>query len=66
MGIFVSLLALPISYAFVRWIELPTLRLRSRMLKSRSPLIACAPYLAWGVSLIRIAGLIYAATHRPS
>lgn len=65
MGILVSLLALPISYAFVRWIELPTLRLRSRMLKGRSPLIAYAPYLAWGVSLIGIAGLIYAAGHRP-
>lgn len=65
-GIFVSLLALPISYAFVRWIELPTLRLRSRMLKQRSPLIAYAPYLAWGVSLIGIAGLIYAAMHRPA
>jgi hypothetical protein len=43
-----GLLALPLSFLFVRWIELPALRIRGEILKTRSPWILCAPWLAWG------------------
>ena len=34
-----GLLALPLSYLFVRWIELPTLRIRGELLKTGSPAV---------------------------
>lgn len=59
MRIVFGLLALPLSYLFVRWIELPTLRKRGKMLKARSAWIRRAPWLAWGLSLVGVLGLIY-------
>lgn len=58
-----GLLALPLSFLFVRWIELPTLRIRSEILKARSPWIHCAPWLAWGLSLVGVIGLFYFSLH---
>jgi peptidoglycan/LPS O-acetylase OafA/YrhL len=54
-----GLLALPLSFLFVRWIELPALRIRGEMLKAKSPVIRYAPWLAWGLSLVGVIGLIY-------
>lgn len=53
-----GLLAFPLSYGFVRWIEQPALRARNRMLGAKSPLIAHATWVAWGLSL---AGLVQIA-----
>ena len=58
-----GLLALPLSYIFVRWIELPTLRIRGELLKAGSPVVRHAPWLAWGVSLVGVCGLIYFSRH---
>jgi peptidoglycan/LPS O-acetylase OafA/YrhL len=58
-----GLLALPLSFLFVRWIELPTLRIRGELLKVGSPAVRCAPWLAWGVSLVGVIGLIYFSRH---
>ena len=54
---------LPLSYIFVRWIELPTLRIRGELLKAGSPVVRHAPWLAWGVSLVGVCGLIYFSRH---
>ena len=54
-----GLLALPLSFLFVRWIELPALRVRGEFLKARSPAIRYAPWLAWGLNLAGVVGLIY-------
>ena len=58
-----GLLALPLSFLFVRWIELPVLRIRSEVLKARSPAVRYAPWLAWGVNLVGVIGLIYFSRH---
>jgi peptidoglycan/LPS O-acetylase OafA/YrhL len=58
-----GLLALPLSFLFVRWIELPTLRIRGELLKAGSPAVRYAPWLAWGVSLVGVIGLIYFSRH---
>ncbi len=42
LNIVFGLLALPLSFLFVRWIELPTLRIRGDMLRANSPWIRCA------------------------
>ena len=56
-------LALPLSFLFVRWIELPTLRIRGELLKAGSPAVRYAPWLAWGLSLVGVIGLIYLSRH---
>ncbi len=61
MNIIFGLLALPLSYFFVRWIELPGLRGRDAMLKSKSGWIAWAPWIAWGLNLVGLVGLLYIA-----
>jgi peptidoglycan/LPS O-acetylase OafA/YrhL len=58
-----GLLALPLSYLFVRWIELPTLRIRGEFLKRGSPAVRYTPWLAWGLNLVGVAGLIYFIWH---
>jgi peptidoglycan/LPS O-acetylase OafA/YrhL len=58
-----GLLALPLSFLFVRWIELPTLRIRGELLKAGSPAVRYAPWLAWGVSLVGVIGLFYFSRH---
>jgi peptidoglycan/LPS O-acetylase OafA/YrhL len=58
-----GLLGLPLSFLFVRWIELPTLRIRGEFLKAGSPAVRYAPWLAWGVSLVGVVGLIYFSRH---
>jgi peptidoglycan/LPS O-acetylase OafA/YrhL len=58
-----GLLALPLSFLFVRWIELPTLRIRGELLKAGSPAVRYAPWLAWGLSLVGVIGLIYLSRH---
>jgi peptidoglycan/LPS O-acetylase OafA/YrhL len=57
LGVASGLLALPISYLFVRWVEMPVLRVRGEMLKSGSPWVGYAPMLAWGLSLVGVVGL---------
>jgi peptidoglycan/LPS O-acetylase OafA/YrhL len=56
-------LALPLSFLFVRWIELPTLRIRGELLKAGSPTVRYAPWLALGLSLVGVIGLIYLSRH---
>jgi peptidoglycan/LPS O-acetylase OafA/YrhL len=58
-----GLLALPLSFLFVRWIELPTLRIRGELLKAGSPAVRYAPWLAWGLSLVGVIGLISLSRH---
>ncbi len=62
LQILCGLLALPVSYLFVRCIELPTLRFRGQMLRDRSRWVYYAPYLAWSLSLVGIVALVHAAT----
>ena len=63
LNIAFGLLALPLSFLFVRWIELPVLRIRGDMLKVKSPWIPFAPWLAWGLSSVGLIGLVYFALH---
>jgi hypothetical protein len=58
-----GLLALPLSFLFVRWIELPALRIRNEVLKARSPAVGYAMWFAWGVNLVGFIGLIYLSRH---
>jgi peptidoglycan/LPS O-acetylase OafA/YrhL len=59
MHIVFGLLALPLSFLFVRWIELPALRVRGEILKAKSPWINYAPWLAWGLCLVGVIALLY-------
>ncbi len=55
-----GLLALPLSFLFVRYVELPTLGIRGKVLKSGSRVIRYAPWLAWGLNLVGVIRLVYA------
>ena len=58
-----GLLALPISFLFVRCIEISTLRIRAEFLKAGSPAVHSVPWLARGLNLIGAIGLIYISRH---
>lgn len=59
LDVFCGLLALPVSYLFVRFVELPCLARRNQALKAKSPWVGRAIWLAWGLSLIGFGGLIF-------
>ena len=64
LQVILGLLALPVSYFFVRLIEEPCLRQRARALKVESPWISRSPWIAWGLNGIGIVGLIVIAMRR--
>jgi peptidoglycan/LPS O-acetylase OafA/YrhL len=59
LKIIYGFIALPMSYLFVRFIELPCLRWRNRQLEAKSSIIGYAMWLAWGLNFLGLAGLAY-------
>jgi peptidoglycan/LPS O-acetylase OafA/YrhL len=64
LAICFGLLALPVSYLFVRWIELPSLRKREEALKAKSRWIRLAPWIAWGLNTIGLLAICFYAIRR--
>jgi peptidoglycan/LPS O-acetylase OafA/YrhL len=58
-----GLLALPLSFLFVRYIEIPSLRIRGEAIKGKSVWVRCSPWFAWGLNLVGVIGLAYLARH---